>query len=466
MNTLQTVAVSGFILAGGVIGLVVLGQKPEVPTQAVSTIDAGVEVVTARVTEWNQPFQINVDGEAATYRIVTVGTEVAGRIISKTEATRSGTFVRKGDLLFEIDPTKYRLEIDRLTAQLGQIDEELKAIEVDVENSSEMIKLTDEDLVLQRNHLERMKTLFARRTANETEVEAAMKQELMARNDLQTLKNQQNTLVQQRNTKLAGKKLTQTQLERAKVDLRRCTVVSPLDGRIVDDAVEEGDYVQEGALLVHISDSARMEIKTKLRAEEVAWVWQQHSVVNKLSGSSEVSEDPLNLPKIPCEVGYVFEGVETIWDGYVARIEGTGIDRDTRTFPCRILVEEPRKTRFNDSSGGHATVSPPTLLSGMFVNVRIPVESPMQLLRVPVEALRPGGQIWVDRDGTLDILEVKLATVQDRDALIRQDGSGLKKDDRVVVSPLTSVREGMLVVEAGTAAAEKPTGLKTTEAAK
>ena len=128
MNTVQTIAISAFILAGGVIGLVVLGQKPEVPTQAVSTIDTGVEVVTARVAEWNQPFDIKVDGEAATYRIVTVGAEVAGRIISKAETTRSGTFIRKGDLLFEIDPTKYLLEIDRLEAEMAQIDEELKGV--------------------------------------------------------------------------------------------------------------------------------------------------------------------------------------------------------------------------------------------------------------------------------------------------------------------------------------------------
>ena len=217
-------------------------------------------------------------------------------------------------------------------------------------------------------------------------------------------------------------------------------------------------------MLVHISDSARMEIKTKLRAEELAWVWQQHAVINKASGKTEVSQDPLNLPKIPCEVGYVFEGVETIWDGYVARIEGTGLDRDTRTFPCRILVEEPRKTRFNDSSGGHATVSPPTLLSGMFVNVRIPVESPLQLLRVPMEAIRPGGQIWVDRDGMLDILAVNLANVQGQDALIRQDGSGLQPGDRVVVSPLTSVREGMKLREAGTVV-EQPKDLIDTASA-
>lgn len=449
MKAVRTIAISGLILAGSIAGFVVLGQKPEVPTQEVADTNAAVEVITARVSKWDQPFNINVDGEASTYRIVTVGTEVVGRIISKSEESRSGTFVTEGTLLFEIDSTNYQLRIDQLKAQLSQIDEELKAIDVDLQSTAEMLTLAEEDRNLQAKQLSRMKELQTRRTANESEVEEAMKQELVARNSLQTLLNRKNTETQQRSTKLAGRKLVEADLARAEVDLKRCKVFSPLSGRIVDDVVEEGDYVKEGDPLVHISDSSRMEIKTKLRAEEVAWVWQQHAVLAQNSEGSLQSTDPLNLPRISCEIGYEFEGLETIWDGQIARIEGTGIDRDTRTFPCRILVEEPQKTRFNDSAGGHTSISPPTLLSGMFVNVRIPVESPVPLLRLPMESIRPGGQVWVNRDGIMDILQVRIANVQDSNALVRASGSQLHEGDRVIVSPLTSVRQGMKIEEAG-----------------
>lgn len=449
MKAVRTIAISGLILAGSIAGFVVLGQKPEVPTQEVADAKAAVEVITARVTKWDQPFNINVDGEAATYRIVTVGSEVVGRITSKSVESRSGTFVTEGTLLFEVDSTNYQLRIDQLKAQLSQIDEELKAIDVDLHSTAEMLTLAEEDRNLQAKQLSRMKELQTRRTANESEVEQAMKQELAARNSLQTLRNRKNSETQQRNTKLAGRKLIEAELARAEVDLKRCKVFSPLNGRIVDDVVEEGDYVKEGDPLVHISDSSRMEIKTKLRAEEVAWVWQQHADLSPNSEGSLHSTDPLNLPRISCEIGYEFEGLETIWDGRIARIEGTGIDRDTRTFPCRILVEEPQKTRFNESAGGHASISPPTLLSGMFVNVRIPVESPVPLLRLPMESIRPGGQVWVNRDGVMDILQVRIANVQDSNALIRATGSQLHEGDRVIVSPLTSVRQGMKIEEAG-----------------
>ncbi len=129
-------------------------------------------------------------------------------------------------------------------------------------------------------------------------------------------------------------------------------------------------------------------------------------------------------------------------------MEGTGIDRDTRTFPCRILVGEPTRSRVNDSVGGRATISPPALLSGMFVAVRIPIESPVSLLQLPIEAVRPGGQIWVKRDDILHIVEVSLVHSEERIALVRASGSGLQTGDRVVVSPLPVVKEGMPLQEA------------------
>ncbi|MEZ6127614.1 MAG: HlyD family efflux transporter periplasmic adaptor subunit [Planctomycetaceae bacterium] len=449
MNIVQNIVISILILASGAAGLIVFGKKPDVPVQEAAAGNQAVAVVTAPVSGWNQPFDIDLDGEAVTYRVVTVGAEVAGRIVTKSMAARGGTYVQKGDLLFEIDDTNYRLGVDRLKAQLAQIDEELKGIAVNLDNTQALLDLANEDVKLQKNQLVRMQKLQTRGTANETEVETAMKQELMARNALQTLQNQKNTLAQQKSTTQASRVLVEAELKRAQEDLARCQVVSPLEGRIVDDAVEEGDYIKEGELLVHISDGSRMEIKTKLRSEELAWIWQQQSVNDRRPSPDgavlPVSMDPLNLPRIPCEVAYEFEGIETIWDGYIARIEGTGIDRETRTFPCRVLVEEPQKTRFNDSAGGRATVSPPTLLSGMFVSVRIPVESPLALLSLPVEAVRPGGQIWAVRDGKLDILEVTLAHVDGNTALVRRDGSGLSAGDRVIVSPLASVKEAMPV---------------------
>ena len=446
MKPVVNVVVSILILATGVAGFRFFGQKPAVPTHDVDDGDGAVMVVTKPVAAWEQPFHLHTDGEAATYRVVTVSAEVEGRIIRKSDRARGGTYVREGELLFEIDPVNYQLEVERLNAELLQAREEITAVIVDLKNSQALIDLAEEDWQLQKNQLERIQSLFKRKTANETELENFMKLELTARNSVQTLRNQVLTLAQQKKTKEATEKLFAAQLRRAEVDVRRCTVKSPLEGRIVDDSVEEGDYAKSGDVLVRISDGSRMEVKCQLRGEELAWIWLQQPEAG--ASSSELpgdvtSFDPVNLPQIPCEVAFVFEGVETIWDGHISRLEGTGIDRDTRTFPCRILVEQPHQTRVNDSVGGRDSVSPPVLLSGMYVAVRIPIESPVPLLHLPAESVRPGEQVWINRDDKLEIRQISLVHTEEHTALVRADGSGLRSGDRVIVSPLASVKDGM-----------------------
>ncbi|MCP4172995.1 MAG: hypothetical protein GY758_19725 [Fuerstiella sp.] len=460
MKPVVNVVVSILILATGVAGFRFFGQKPDVPTQNSDDGDAAIIVETKEIIGGLKHFDVKTDGEAATYRVVTVGAEVEGRITHKSDRARGGTFVGKGEVLFEIDPTNYSLEVKRLSAELQQVREEIKAVSIDVENTEALIRLAEEDWLLQKKHLERMQSLLKRNTANETEVESAMKLELTARNSLQTLRNQLMTLGQQRKTREATKTLFEAQLERAKVDVERCTVKSLLDGRIVDDLIEEGDYAKSGDVLVHISDGSRMEVKCQLRGEELAWVWsqrkqagEQHDNMTPAASVDSVDlmqfpPDPVDLPPVPCEIAFVFEGVETIWDGYTSRLEGTGIDRDTRTFPCRILIEQPQKSRVNDSDGGRATIRLPALLSGMHVAVRISIESPVPLLLLPVEAVRPGEQIWVDRDGRLEIRQVSLVHTEGPAAFVRAAGSGLQAGDQVVVSPLPAAQNGMLLQRA------------------
>ncbi len=444
MKLFINISVCVAILAAGVVGLRLFGQKPEVPKETKPAGELAVAVVSEEVTAYNQPLNVDVDGEAVTYRVVAIGAEVEGRVVRKTMAARGGTYVREGELLFEIDSTSYDLAVERLKAQLQQATEEIASVTVDVDNTKELIKLADEDWALQKKNLVRMQSLLTSGTANEREVEEAQKQELTARNALQLLQNQQKTLTQSEKTKQANRKLVSAELKRAELNVQRCVVKSSLQGRVVEDEVEEGDYVKMGDTMVHISDGSKMEIKCQLRGEELAWVWQQKIDIPDKDDS--VLKDPLNLPPVPCEVRFEFEDIETIWEGYVSRIEGTGIDRETRTFPCRVVVDEPQKTRVDDT-GGRPRVALPGLLSGMFVSVRIPVLSPVPILKLPLEAVRPGGQIWIKQGETPRIRTVSLAHVEGPLAFVRQLDSGLSPGDRVIVSPLASVRDGMKVTE-------------------
>ncbi|TWT39828.1 Inner membrane protein YiaV precursor [Thalassoglobus neptunius] len=443
------VIASVMILAIGGFTFFVFGQKPEIPKEPDRNGDGAALVRTVEVEQFDGQFEINLDGEASSFRVLTIGTEVEGRIIEKSDKARSGQFVSEGELLFQIDDLSYRLEVERIQAQLAQTDEEIRALNVDMDNQATLISLAEEDLELKRRNLQRVERLRQREATTDTDLDNERARELASRNQLRVLQNQLRAMTQQKQTKLASRNVIAATLKQAELDVERCRIVAPISGRIVDEIVEEGDHVQVGTDLVHISDGSRMIIRCQLEATELAWIWEQQTAGMSQADQTDppTSIDPIRLKPVPCEVVYQFNGVETIWSGVLDRFEGAGLSKETRTFPCRVLVSDPEQTRVESLEGARLNFRIPTLLSGMYVTVRIPISVASSLMSVPIEAVRPGGKLWVSRDGQLQIHPVTVArTIEDR-AIIRDLTSNLSVGDRIIVSPLAAVADAMPIRE-------------------
>jgi hypothetical protein len=150
------------------------------------------------------------------------------------------------------------------------------------------------------------------------------------------------------------------------------------------------------------------------------------------------------MPIVPCEVVYEADGVETVWQARLERLEGSGMDRATRTHPCRVVVDQPLAGNTVQRTPG-AAAAPPALLSGMFVSVRIPITAPVPLYQIPPEALRPGEQLWIVREGRLKILPISVVQQQPTGLLVHQLDEPLLDGDAVITSPLAVIQAGMPV---------------------
>jgi multidrug efflux pump subunit AcrA (membrane-fusion protein) len=400
-------------------------------------------------------FTIEIEGVAVPFRQVTHAAEVVGRIVEKAPECRGGHFVQQHTVLLQIDPTTYALERDRLQAQLDQADRSLAEIETDLTNVQALIKLAGENQELQQRDLERVTQLHARNAATDSRLDEARKLEWTTRNALQTLQNQRQTAEQRRKTLEAARTLVETQLQKARLDLEKTTVKAPLTGTVISDDVEVGEYVKAGDPLFRLNDADTMEVSCQLRVDELYWVWLEAGTFAPRAQSASLADEDtveaqrtsFELPQVPVEVVFPFEGVEYLWDGVLSRYEGAGLDAISRTVPCRVRIDHPRQVRVG-GDGRAGPVAPPTLFSGMYVTVRIPIKAPIPLLRVPLVGLRPGGEVWVVREGKLVIVPAQLARIDGESALLRGGTTGLQAGDRVVVSPLAAFQSGMEVTPA------------------
>ena len=250
-----------------------------------------------------------------------------------------------------------------------------------------------------------------------------------------------------------GIDLVAAQLRRAKLDLARTRVTSPVSGVVVDDHVEESAYVQRGTELITVEDTSAVDVRCSLRMEELYWLWQhiepEVNVLDVESQSAVLDQSLANrgVPPVAATVVYELSGQQFTWRGRLSRYEGAGLDEFTRTAACRVNVPDPTAGSLRASPDGPPANVPPVLFRGMFVEIEFHVRPRTPLLTIPERAVRPGSIVWRVKDGRLERIAVHVVRVVDGKALVLAVGSALTDRDRIVVSPLSTETSGLEVRE-------------------
>ncbi len=437
------------ILGGAAAVFIAMGRQPP-PTRSDAGVGDALPVKTAVITEAASQIELDLDGVVVPLKEVSLAAEVSGRVRLKADACEAGMFVAAGTLLLEIDPRDYELEVERLLREVAQAGFYIDEVEEELLQNDESISLAQRQVELSQREVTRLETLKANRVITESEHDRALRDELTAINTLTQLKGQQRVLEKRKNRLAEGRLLAETQLEKVRIDLARTRIVAPFDGVIVSDPVEQDSYVAKGTLLVTIEDTSAAEVRTNLRMDEVARVWG--------SVSSQTTAQPLqsrggayDLPDVPAKVVFELGDRQFQWEGVLSRQEGGGLDARTRTLPCRVLVPDPGSVTALDRYGQPLPQlplgSPTSLLRGMFVQVEVLVEAPRKMLAVPIDAVRPSGDIWLLRNEELVIVRPTRMHATDDAVLYSAEDAGLLPGDRVIVSQLANPYDGMAVTE-------------------
>ena len=432
------------MLAAGAFGFVTLSSVRDAP-QGDSGADAREPVETRLVERYDGSVPLRADGVVVPFREVRLATEVAGRISTKPDVCRAGRFVEQGTVLLEIDRTDYELEVRRFERELKQSQDSLEELDVEIQNTTELLKLADEDVHLRQRELKRLQALAARDVVSESEMDAGRQAELSSRNARTGVRNQRRLHRKRRSRMEAVRDVVRTRLEKARLDLARCEITSPMDGVIVEEYVEVNSYVQTGATLLTIEDTSSVEVRCNLRVEQLFRILNQPHLERQARRQDDESYE---LPPQPVDVQYELAGQTFVWSGVLSRYDGIGLDEKTRTAPCRVRVDKPREVRFAGSAGPVESGGPRALVRGMYVTLQMELESDAPLLLVPELSLRPGNRLWRVRNEQLDELHVRVVRVLPESVVVSDPHGDLDAGDAVVVSPLPRASAGLKVREA------------------
>lgn len=440
------------LLGLGVGGFLWMGT-PEVPKQPAPAPAAPI-VKTVNADEHQDGIQFEVDGVVVPFREIDIAAQVSGRVEFKADQCRVGRAVKQGDLLIRIDQRDYELEVKQLSEEVAQAGAMIKELEAEVVTADNQIISAKEQLEIDARQLKRTKDLLTRTAASESEVDTARRAELNSRNALQTLQDQKSLLNRRRVRLESEKALQQANLDKANLAFQRTEIRSPLDGVVIAENVEQDGYVQMGSTVIVLQDTSQLDVTCKLHMRQMHWLWQSQGELAKES-APDVST-AYDFPDTPATVSYQLGGNSFHWQGIANRFDGAGIDDQTRMVPCRVYVANPLSvTLASRDPGSLLPANPPTLMTGMFVKVRIDARPPIPLVRLPPAAIQPGNAVWTVTDGKLKRKDVLIANSNPEFVIAHQQTDGLQAGDQVVVSPLATPIDGLKVKIAGTARAKQ-----------
>jgi RND family efflux transporter MFP subunit len=205
-------------------------------------------------------------------------------------------------------------------------------------------------------------------------------------------------------------------LEVARLNLERTRVRVPFDGVVVSKMVDIGQYVSPGRSVARVYGTDTVEVRVPLENRELAWIDVP---------SSNGDRGPR------AEVSAAFAGQSHTWQGRVVRMEAQ-VDAGSRMVHVVVEVAEPY-VQADDR---------PPLLPGTFVEVTVFGNTVPDVIQIPRFAVHEGATVWVVEDGLLRVREIEIARSDRETAYV---SNGLAEGDRVIVSALDAVTDGMKV---------------------
>ena len=251
------------------------------------------------------------DDATARANVVGIAPRVAGQILKLN--VQDNQAVKKGDVLFEIDPEDYRLILEKAKADLAALDRQIAQAHSTLQRLEPLLP----------NHFTTAETVDKARTA-------------------------ETTLQAQRGGALAAINLEE-------LHLTYCKVVAPFSGRIINLNISSGAHVTTGVPVFSLLDTSNWYVIANFREAEIRHITPGSEAIVYLSsapnqrfrgrvqgiGWAVKPEGEIDLP--PAGVPYVKRELNWV--------------RVAQRFPVRIKVENPDPNLFRMGASAVAIIS-------------------------------------------------------------------------------------------------------------
>ncbi len=394
-----------------------LGLVMSAPTPEITTGERSYPAVVVMEADQIQMARRTVGyGTATAMQHADVPARVSSTVSVVPPTTRVGYSVSKGDLLIELDDIDFVQQAIRAELALSSARSAQIILKVERAAADERAQLSREEKKLAEVELARVTDAFNRGAAKQREVDQAKQKSIAASSsavNAAEIADRFPSMEEQASSTVSSK---QAELAIAQENVKRCKIVSPIDGVIQEVDVRVGEHVNNGTRIARIVNSGHLEIPLRLPSH---------------ARSTVHVHDPVSLRSAGFGKRY--------WDATVSRIAPED-DSQTRTMIVYVDVEQDPQ--------GASRIPPGLFVRGEVLNTKD--ATPRWV--VPRRSIRDD-RIFVVRDSVVRsipvIVEYSVTGVIGEFNLPDFDwavlSTPLEFGDLIVVDPGGSLRDGMSV---------------------
>ncbi|HEY1336652.1 MAG TPA: efflux RND transporter periplasmic adaptor subunit [Bryobacteraceae bacterium] len=232
------------ILGGGAVVLAALGVVIAINHSngaAAEMSPAPPDVVVTAVEQRDLPIEREWVGTLEGLVNASIKAEVTGYLLRQDYS--EGSFVRKGQLLFEIDPRPFQAAVDQADGQLAQAHAQLAGAQAGLVQAESQVASAEANQRKAQLDEERYMPLAQQQAVTQQDLDNARQNNQSQKAQVSAAKAQVETAKAQIEAARAGIKAGEAALETAKVNLGFTRLTSPIDGIAGAAAVQVGNLV-------------------------------------------------------------------------------------------------------------------------------------------------------------------------------------------------------------------------------
>jgi multidrug efflux pump subunit AcrA (membrane-fusion protein) len=387
-----------------------------------------VEVITARALPFRP--RATAYGYVEPAVLLKAKSEVAGKISYIHPDLKKGGSIAQGTVVLRIEPTTFKFSLDQSRAGLASSQSSLQQLETEEKSTRRSLEIAQENLRVGEKELERTRKILEKGLISRSKADAEEQKVLQLRQQVEDLTGKLATYSSRKAAIKAQINQSKTQLAQSQDTLGRTEVIMPFDARIGTVFVEKGEFTGVGNVLFEALGTQAVEINAQLPTR------QFRSLLVGLGHGSLNLQNPQGLQavikQLQLEATVSLVGYEgsTTWQGELLRI-GESVDPTRDTIDLVVLVNNPYEGVI---PGKH-----PPLLKGMYTAVEFAAPAqPMMVL--PRKAIHQGRIYLAKSDNLLEIRAVDILHKQGELVVI---GGGVKAGEKVIVTDVIPVLEGL-----------------------